>query len=361
MKKLKAGVIGHTGRGDYGHIIDERLAMPDEVEMVALADANPEGLKEAGAKWDLPEKRCYLDYHEMLGKEYLDLLGIGPHQPDQRKDMIVAAANTGVKGIFTEKPLARTLEEVDAMLEACNASGTKVQIRRDFRTHSSFLKLKEEIDKGLIGEVKEIHATAGQDERGGGLGLIFMGVHIFDIILDLAGPPNWVQGTVMANGREATPEDATWGAVEVGPIMGDHVKGIYGFDNGVIGTFTSRKNAGCTTYEVYGTEGILSFQGYSGGQLFYYDEPYWTPVSEEGGEWKEIKSEINHPGLVPDLVDAVRNNRQPLSNLTDGQWALEIILGIYGSYIAGKRITLPAEDRKHPLRDWIEESEGKEI
>ena len=46
-KKYRAGVIGRTSRGNYGHGLDRVYLEMEEIEVVAVADDNPEGLKEA--------------------------------------------------------------------------------------------------------------------------------------------------------------------------------------------------------------------------------------------------------------------------------------------------------------------------
>ena len=62
--KLKAAVIGHTGRGDYGHGLDIIFNDRLNVELVAVADANPDGLAKMAAKLKAP--RSYADYRAML-------------------------------------------------------------------------------------------------------------------------------------------------------------------------------------------------------------------------------------------------------------------------------------------------------
>ena len=49
-KNLRAGIIGHTGRGDYGHHLDVSYQWVPDVDVVAVADPDPEGLEAAGVK-----------------------------------------------------------------------------------------------------------------------------------------------------------------------------------------------------------------------------------------------------------------------------------------------------------------------
>jgi predicted dehydrogenase len=107
-KKYRVGVIGHTGRGDYGHGLDTVWRDVPQAEVVGVADANPQGLAQAVKR--LRVSRGYDDYRKMLDELKPDLVSIGVTYIDQHRDMVLAAAERGVRGIYMEKPLCRTLE-----------------------------------------------------------------------------------------------------------------------------------------------------------------------------------------------------------------------------------------------------------
>lgn len=123
-KPLRVAVIGHSGRGDYGHGLDTMWSRLPETELVAVADANEAGLQKALTKLGLKPKQGHLDYQAMLQEIRPDLVAIGARHVDQHRDMAVAAAEAGVKGIYMEKPFCRDLIEADAIVAACDASGT---------------------------------------------------------------------------------------------------------------------------------------------------------------------------------------------------------------------------------------------
>ena len=85
----RAGVIGHTGRGNYGHGLDVAFVGLPNVQLVAVADADDEGRAEAMERTGA--ERAYADYREMLAQEKLDLVAIGPRWLDQHEAMTVAA------------------------------------------------------------------------------------------------------------------------------------------------------------------------------------------------------------------------------------------------------------------------------
>ena len=119
-KPFRVGVIGHTGRGNFGHGLDSVWKLHPRTTIAGIADAEPNGLKRAQAK--LKEGKAYADYREMLDKERPDFVAVCPRHVDQRVDMIKAACEFGAKGIYVEKPFARSLEECDWIKEACAKS-----------------------------------------------------------------------------------------------------------------------------------------------------------------------------------------------------------------------------------------------
>src|SRR4051812_4424077 len=75
-ERVRVGIIGATGKGDYGHGVDVAFTKLPNMEIVALADHH-EGGREAASKRNNPDK-TYADYHEMLAREKLDLVAICP-------------------------------------------------------------------------------------------------------------------------------------------------------------------------------------------------------------------------------------------------------------------------------------------
>ena len=63
-KPFRVGVIGHTGRGNFGHGLDSVWKLHPRTTIAGIADAEPNGLKRAQAK--LKEGKAYADYREML-------------------------------------------------------------------------------------------------------------------------------------------------------------------------------------------------------------------------------------------------------------------------------------------------------
>src|SRR4051812_34219625 len=79
-KKFTGALIGHTGRGDYGHSVELIFTGRDDVELVAIADPVEAGRAKAAQRSGA--LRQYENWREMLEKERPQLVGIAPRWTD---------------------------------------------------------------------------------------------------------------------------------------------------------------------------------------------------------------------------------------------------------------------------------------
>ena len=131
--KLRVAIIGHTGRGNYGHGLDTMWKAIPTTEIVAIADADAKGLE--GELKKIGTGKGFADYHAMLAEVKPDIVAIGPRHIDQHRDMMRAAIQNGAKGIYIEKPFVRSLAEADEVIAAAEKSGTKIAIAHRNRYH----------------------------------------------------------------------------------------------------------------------------------------------------------------------------------------------------------------------------------
>src|SRR5213083_2970416 len=153
--KWKGAVIGHTGRGDYGHGLEDIFGNRPNVEVVALADPDSEGRARTAAKIGAP--RSYADYREMLEKERPNIVSIAMRQSDQHHAIALAALKAGAH-IYCEKPFVTAPNESDELLAEANKSGLKIAVAHTMRMMPSLVRLKEAIVEGQIGEIVEVRA-----------------------------------------------------------------------------------------------------------------------------------------------------------------------------------------------------------
>src|SRR4051795_6541302 len=223
----KTVVIGRTGRGDYGHGLDVAVLNQPKLKVVAVADDDTQGRAQAAKR--LGVERSYDDYRAMLEREKPKFVVVGPRWLDCHKDMILASAENGVLGIFCEKPLAPDLASCDAIVAACERSHVKLAMAFQTRYSPRYEKVKSLIAEGAIGEVLELRGRGKEDRRGGGEDLMVLGVHILDLCRDLLGDPAWCFARVTERGRPVGPGEVREGAEGIGPLAGDRVDALFGF------------------------------------------------------------------------------------------------------------------------------------
>lgn len=145
----------HPGKEGLPSSYAEALSDRPEVDLVAGADRDVKRLKVFGERYGT--EALYTDAAEMLVNERLDIVAITTNTKG-RADLACLAVEHGAKGIFTEKPMAHTLEEADRMVKACADAGTAINCGGITTTHPSFARAKELVTSGAIGDVVSIEA-----------------------------------------------------------------------------------------------------------------------------------------------------------------------------------------------------------
>src|SRR5687768_12686665 len=195
--KYRVGVIGHTGRGDYGHNIDAAWLHVPKAEVIAVADAHDEGRAAAAKRLGAPQ--AFVDYRKMLDKMKPDIVSIGPRWLDQHCEMVLAAAERGIH-IYIEKPMCRTLQEADRMVAACSEHDVKLAIAHQTRYSPKISVIRNLIQDGKIGKLLELRGRGKEDQRGGGEDLWVLGSHVMNLIHTFGGEPTWCFASVEQNG-----------------------------------------------------------------------------------------------------------------------------------------------------------------
>jgi predicted dehydrogenase len=364
-RKYRVGVIGHTGRGNYGHGIDVVWNAFEQMEVAGVADPDAAGRTSAVKR--TRARRGFADYREMLRVEKPDLVGIGPRWLDQRVEMVTAAADAGAH-IYMEKPFARTLADADRMVEAVRKNKVKLQVAHQMRTSPYAQRAKLMIEAGEIGTIQEVRVRGKEDRRAGGEDMMVLGSHLFDMLRYFLGDPKWVVSHVTTHGEEISAKDVREPTEPIGPVAGTEISAMFAFGGGVHGFFASRA-AGDTdplrfgTW-IYGSKGVLFLPNgiYPDGGLHVLRSPAWLP--DERNRWEKIEArpelsgqgivftegrEIANALMVADLVRAIEQNGRPCCDENDGRWTIEMAHSVYHAQKSGGRVRFPLRSRSHPL------------
>jgi predicted dehydrogenase len=367
-KTWTVGVMGHTGRGDFGHGLDTVWLGLPETKIIGVADPVEVGLKKALDRLKLEKEAAFSEYRQMLESIKPDLVAVCPRHVDQHHDMILAAINDGVKGIYVEKPFCRNLIEADAIVAACEKQGTRLAIAHRNRYHPVLPVVAKLIEDGAIGRWLEIRARGKEDARGGSLDLWVLGSHLLDLCHYFAGNPLSCSATILQDGRLVTAADVAEGAEAIGPLAGNEVHARFETERGIPVFFDSVANAGTKEagfgIQLVGTEGIIDLRGDAEPLAWYLPgspfsplpEPkQWVPITTAGIDKAEPIADIRklvggHVGPARDLIAAVVEGRDTLCSEKDGRTIVEMIFSVFESHRQeGQRVKIPLKDRSHPL------------
>ena len=155
--KPKIGFVGVGGMGQAAHL--RNYATLPECRVVALAELRPKLGEAVARRWNVPH--VYRSAEEMLEREQLD--GVVASQPFTHHGQIVTPLYQSGLPIFTEKPLASSVEIGERMLAALQASGARHMLGYHKRSDPATIYAKAEIGRlkagGELGALKYVRLT----------------------------------------------------------------------------------------------------------------------------------------------------------------------------------------------------------
>ena len=368
--KYRVAIIGHTGRGNYGHGIATVWKQFPQCQVVAVSDPDEkgrgdviDGYKSADGK---TQPKGYADYRQMLDAEKPQVVGIGPRWLDQHRDIAVACAERGIH-MYMEKPMCRTPAEADQIVAACNKHDVKLALAHQTRYSPRLQAIRDLIDAGQLGTILELRGRGKEDARGGSEDLWVLGSHVFNLIHYFGGQPTWCFARVEQGGKPVTKSDVKAGAEGIGPLAGDGVTAVYGLENGATAYFGSRKAMGVGPasrfgLQIYGSKGIVEILTGHLPSVQFLADPAWSPGRSKA-QWQSVTSAglgkpepLTEGGLdggnvlaVKDLLSAIENDRQPECSPLEGRLTVEMISAVFESHRTGGPVTFPLKTRENPL------------
>ncbi len=147
MKKAKIGVVGLGGRGTF---FCQMLRETPSTELVAVCDKAARRLESFAC--ESRKIRLFTDLKEMVKMEGLDGVIVATNDPDHTQPALITLK--AGKHCLVEKPLAQTVDDCEEILKAAEMSGATLMVGFELRYCSMFQKMRELIDKGVIGDIK---------------------------------------------------------------------------------------------------------------------------------------------------------------------------------------------------------------
>jgi UDP-N-acetyl-2-amino-2-deoxyglucuronate dehydrogenase len=339
-EEYRVAVVG-CGRISRNHF--DAIAKVEGLRLTAVSDSDGDRARAAGEERGVP---WFDDYPTMLQSAECDIVAIcspsGLHSAQG-----VAAAKAG-KHVVTEKPMAITLEQADALVSATDAAGVKLFVVKQNRLNPSIQLLKRAVDKGRFGRIYVANTTVrwhrpqeyydaapwrGTWEFDGGA-FMNQASHYVDLIQWLLGPVESVIAKTATQARRIEAEDSgvavlkfrsgALGVIEVNVLT--HPRNWEGSIT-IIGEKGTAKVGGTAVNKVE----HWVFAEYDDDDKLV-DAAATSPPSVYG---------FGHEGYYRNVLAVLRGEAQPETDGRAGRKSLELILGIYESAKTGRDVPLP--------------------
>lgn len=332
--------IGIVGAGSMGHAHTPawKAIAGMGAKLVGITARHPDTAKALATQYGL---RAYDSYEALLAD--VDIVDICT-PTNLHCEMTVKAAEAG-KHVFCEKPIALTVEDGRAMIDACKKAGVRLFVGLVVRFFPQYAAAQQAVASGQIGKVGVIRLTRaayhprksldnwfGDESRSGGM-VVDMLIHDFDYA-------RWLGGNVkrvFAKSVRAKRPDAP----------GDYALVTLRFENGAIGHIEGGwaypPPFFRTSMDIAGTEGLIEWSSDTSGTVHtHLLNPPKRDTAEVGlpvalDEDNPFAAEIRH------FYDAVANNKPFSVTAEDALAALQIALAARESLRSGRSVTINQE------------------
>lgn len=295
MPKIRVALVGCGTIARVMHL-PGLTAMRDlgKVEIVAVCDAVADAVRTVGETFEIPTRYTSLD--EMLEREDFDLL-VNTTPIPRHFEITLAGLRAG-RHVYSQKPMAGTVEESTILIDEARRRGLKLGCAPEHPVRPIINRIKALIDEGAIGKVTFARVLSSHDgpERHNvprdstwfyqpGSGPIFdMGVHGLSRITHLLGP---VRRLSCFSGRSLPVRVTTAGPFagkRINVEVDDNSLLLLDFGDAVFAFLDSTYCVPATLaphLEIHGSEGTISLVGEAGGnalRLYRSATREWTEV-----------------------------------------------------------------------------------
>ena len=360
MGKLRTGLIGC---GKVGHFHAHALKNIPESEFTAVCSRNINKARLFAEQYGV---KAYSDPEEMIADSGIQSVSICTPHP-AHAEAAVKAARAGAH-VLVEKPLASSLEDCNAMIEAAEENHVVLGTMCQRRFYSPCQRIKKAIDDGKIGKpvLGTVNMLGWRDEayyqsdswrgtwkgEGGGV-LVNQAPHQLDLLQWYMGPIDELYGY--------------WSNLNHPYIeVEDTAIAVIKFKNGGIGNIVVSNSMNPALYgkvHIHGENGASVGVQTDGGAMFIagmtgITEPpvndLWTVKGEENmlDVWRKEDSDFfnridptmyYHERQIEDFLKSVMNGTKPLIDGVEGKKTVEIFTAIYRSNRDRAPVKFPLE------------------
>lgn len=347
---MKYALIG-CGRIATNHV---KAVLNNHLEFVAVCDVLPEAMEALLAKHGLETDTTihrYNDYKEMIAQEQPVLVGIAT-ESGSHAEIALYCIERGIN-VIIEKPMAMSMADADAIVEAAEKHHVKVCACHQNRFNPAVQATRKALEAGRFGRLSHgsIHVRWNRNKA------------YYD---QAPWRGTWAQdGGCMMNQCIHGVDLLRW-------MMGDEVVEVYAqtaqqfhdylecedvgmavvkFANGAIGTIEGTtnvypKNLEETLY-LFGETGTVKIGGTSTNNMDVWQFADERPEDAGMQGMQEATSNVygnGHTAVYADMMDAITQDRAPYIDAKAGRRALEMILAMYQSAATGAPVKLPLQN-----------------
>ena len=360
MKIYRVAILGCRGRGTAA---GRAYHAHPRTEVVGLCDLIPERLEALGDELGVAAR--FDDLDGMIRELAPDIVAV-PTGTEFHYDLCMRVLAHGRVHIDVEKPMCVDLIQGDSLLKKAAEQRARIAVHHQGRTGAGLQAVARAFREGRIGALR--HVTASGKGYYGAYGLMNIGTHSLNAMLELTGHCRRVSASALTDGHPIAPEDVVPSAGGMGTIAGEHITATLEFEGNVTATLQQQRfpTVDSTAYgmEICGTEGRLFWKS-SGA--WWMPAPHFMPGREDC-RWEAL--DLVHPdhydpaksaaaddyAYVDDYVRALDEGREHVSSGAEAVHVLEIMMGIFESAAYGRPVALPQADREHPLLRWRREA-----
>lgn len=173
--------------------------------LCGVADTAQQALEAAQSSHGVAASACFTEAHEMLRTVRPQALVIATTAPTHAQ-FVLAAAGIGVRHILCEKPMATSLADADAMIDACKRARANLAVNHQMRFMPQYTRVKALIGGPELGPLSSVLVA------GSNFGLAMNASHYFEMFryisdTSVSGVQAWFEDGHMTNPRGAQFED----------------------------------------------------------------------------------------------------------------------------------------------------------
>lgn len=307
------------------------------VEMIGIADEDQDRGRHFAEQF---EATLYPDYQALLAEQPDGVVVCSENA--RHRPLVEMAAEAGAH-VLSEKPLATSLEDAQAMTAACDRAGVQLMTAYPMRFSTPMVEIKALLERGDLGKVLTCSSSNQGElprhnrewfvdkELAGGGAVMDHTVHLADLL-------RWFLDSEVTEVYASTNRIFHADSVDVetgGLLMLTFEDGTFASINCSWSRPVNWPSWGGLDMKLVAENGVVSVDAFRQNLVVYSqqsDHPTWAYWGSDANQ-----------AMMEEFVASIREDRPPLVTGHDGYQSLEIALAAYRSVECGQPVKLPLQ------------------